>query len=61
MLERFINKQKPYNHSNNVHKKWIVAKLLLENESLQYLAKTVILETNDEQLTLKRLANKIQR
>lgn len=42
MLELFINKKKPYNHSNNVHKRWIVAKLLLENESLQYLAKTVI-------------------
>ena len=38
MLELFINKQKPYNHSNYVHEKWIIAKLKLKNDSLQYLA-----------------------
>ena len=34
MLELFINKQKPYNHSNYVHERWIVIKLQLENDSL---------------------------
>ena len=59
MLELFINKQKPYNHSNYVHERWIVIKLQLENDSLQYLAKTVILELNGEPFTLKRLTDKI--
>ena len=26
ILELFINKQKPYNHSNYVHERWIVIK-----------------------------------
>ena len=37
MLELFINKQKPYNHSYYVHEIWIIDKLKLKNDPLQFL------------------------
>ena len=46
MLELFINKRKSYNLSNYVHERWISVKLQLENDFLQFLVKTVILEVN---------------
>ena len=55
MLELFINKRKPYNLSNYVHERWIFVKLQFENDFMQFLVKTVILEVNGEPFTLKWL------
>ena len=61
ILELFINKQKSYNHSNYVHEKWIIAKLKLKNNFMQYLASQVNMEINGEPFSLNRLTDKIQR
>ena len=60
MLELYINKRKPYNLSYFVHKRWISVKLQLENDFLQFLVKTVILEVNGEPLTLKWLTDNLK-
>ena len=36
MLELFINKQKLNNHSNYIHKTWIIVKFQLKNDSMQH-------------------------